>query len=128
MKIAISTSGASIDAPYDPRFGRSAQFCVIDLESDEWVVVPNPAIGASGGAGVQVAQYITEQGAGVVVSGAYGPNAYDTLFAAGIEMYLAPAGTGLSVADLVKGYRENQLQKAAGPSHGGHHGGRRGAD
>ena len=49
MKIAISTSGAGLDAPYNPRFGRAAQFCIIDDESDSLEIIPNPAINAAGG-------------------------------------------------------------------------------
>ena len=90
-------------------------------------MTPNPALGATGGAGVQAAQFITEHGASVVVSGAFGPNAFDALAAVGIEMYLAPGGADFSVSELVKRYKDHQLQKASGPSHGGHHGGRRGA-
>jgi predicted Fe-Mo cluster-binding NifX family protein len=126
MKIAISTSGASIDAPYDPRFGRAAHFCIIDEESEDWEATPNPAISASGGAGVQAAQFIAGKEVKIVISGAFGPNAFDTLDAAGIKMYLAPAGENLTVSDLLKAYRDRQLNQAQAPSHGGHHGGRRG--
>ncbi len=126
MKIAISTSGASIDAPYDPRFGRAAQFCIIDEKSEDWEAIPNPAINASGGAGVQAAQFIAGKGANIVISGAFGPNAFDTLDAAGIKMYRAPVGENLTVSDLLKAFKEQQLEQAQAPSHGGHHGGRRG--
>jgi predicted Fe-Mo cluster-binding NifX family protein len=124
MKIAISTSGTGLDVPFDPRFGRALYFCVID-DQDGWEAVPNPAINAAGGAGVQAAQLIAQQGVDVVISGAFGPNAFDALDAAGIQMYLAPAGENLTVAELLKVYQENKLQKAREASHGGYHSGRR---
>lgn len=126
MKIAISTSGADIEAPYDPRFGRAAQFCIIESETGEWYVFPNLAIHASGGAGVQAAQFVAEKGAEVVISGAYGPNAYDTLEAAQIAAYLAPGGGSFSVAELVQSFKDGQLEQASVASHKGYHSGRRG--
>jgi len=125
MKIAISTSGVVLDAPYDPRFGRAAHFCIIDDESEGWDTIPNPAINASGGAGVQAAQLIAQKGVNVVISGAFGPNAFDALEAAGIQMYLAPSGGNLTVSDLLKAYQDNQLDQAQAASHGGYHSGRR---
>jgi len=32
MKVAISTTGQTLDAPLDPRFGRARNFLVYDLE------------------------------------------------------------------------------------------------
>ena len=126
MKIAISTSGADIDAPYDPRFGRAAQFCIIDSETGEWQLYPNSAIHASGGAGVQAAQFVSGNGAEVVISGAYGPNAFDTLDAAQIVAYLAPGGGSFTVAELFQLYKDGKLEQAKTASHKGHHSGRRG--
>lgn len=126
MKIAISTSGADIDAPYDPRFGRAAQFCIVDSETGEWQLHPNSAIHASGGAGVQAAQFVSQKGAEVVISGAYGPNAFDTLEAAQIAAYLAPGGGSFTVSELVQLYKDGKLEQAKTASHKGHHSGRRG--
>ncbi len=92
MRIAISTTGADLEAAYDPRFGRAAQFCLVDSETGAWQVISNPAMQAAGGAGVQASQFVAAQGVQVVISGAYGPNAFDTLEAAGISAYLAPSG------------------------------------
>jgi predicted Fe-Mo cluster-binding NifX family protein len=125
MKIAISTSGTSIDAPYDPRFGRATRFCLYDEGNGDWETIPNPAVEASGGAGVQAARLIAQEGVSVVISGAFGPNAFDTLDTAGIKMYLAPPGENRTVSDLIKAYHDHQLEQAATPSRGGQRGGRR---
>ncbi len=125
MRIAISTTGADLEAAYDPRFGRAAQFCLVDSETGAWQVVSNPAMQAAGGAGVQASQFVAAQGVQVVISGAYGPNAFDTLEAAGISAYLAPSGNH-KVADLVKLFREQKLEQARAASHQGHHSRRRG--
>lgn len=124
MKIAIPTSGTSLDAPYDPRFGRATWFCLFDEGNGGWETVPNPAINASGGAGVQAARLIAQEGVSVVISGAFGPNAFDALDVAGIKMYLAPSGGDMTVSDLIEAYQNHRLSLAQSPSQGGHHGGR----
>jgi len=123
MKLAISISGNKLDSPFDPRFGRAAAFCLVDSDTGAWTVHENPALSASGGAGVQAAQFIAKLGAQAVVSGAYGPNAFDTLSPAGVEMYLAPTGENLTAADVLALFKAGKLGKAEAATHAGHHGG-----
>jgi predicted Fe-Mo cluster-binding NifX family protein len=122
MKLAISISGNKLESPFDPRFGRAAAFCLVDSETNEWTAHENPALSASSGAGVQAAQFIAKLGAQAVVSGAYGPNAFDTLSPAGIEMYLAPTGVTLTVADVLVLFKAGKLSKTATATNAGHHG------
>ena len=60
MKLAISISGNTLDSPFDARFGRAAAFCIVDTETGEWQAFENPALSASGGAGVQASQFVAE--------------------------------------------------------------------
>ena len=116
-------SGKTLDSPFDSRFGRAAFFCIVDTETDQCNVFDNPAISASVGAGVQAAQFVAEKGAQAVISGAFGPNAYDTLAASEIKMFLAPVNevyTGQKIVDL---FREGKLEQTNEATHGGHHGG-----
>ena len=46
---------------------------------------------ASGGAGVQTAQFLADRGVKAVITGNVGPNAIRVLNAAGISVYVAPA-------------------------------------
>jgi len=123
MKIAISTTDQNLNAAFDPRFGRAAYFCIFDTDSGATTYTPNPALGVSGGAGVQAAQFIADQGVDAVISGSFGPNAFKTLQAAKIAAYLAPAEDKLRATDLLERYRAGQLKQATAPSHAGHHGG-----
>ena len=122
MKLAISSSGTTLDSPFDARFGRAAAFCLVDSETGIWTTHANPALAAAGGAGVQAAQVVATLGAQAVVSGAYGPKAYDTLSAAGIARMLAPANDAHSVAEVVALFKAGQLTQAGAASHNGHHG------
>ena len=124
MKLAISISGNTLDSPFDARFGRAAAFCIVDTKTGEWQAFDNPALSASGGAGVQAAQFVARQGAEAVISGAFGPNAFDTLAASEIEMYLAPAMKP-TAAEILDMFNAGELTKAEAATHEGHHGGRR---
>jgi len=122
MKLAISISGKTLDSPFDSRFGRAAAFCIIDTETGEWQAFDNPALTASGGAGVQASQFVAEQGAQAVVSGAFGPNAFDTLSAAEVAMYLAPGNEAHTAAEILNMFKAGQVTKAEAATHKGYHG------
>jgi len=119
MKLAISANGAQFEAQLDARFGRCAYFIFVDAEIDAWEASPNPAINARGGAGTQAAQFIANQGAQAVISGHFGPNAFEALDAAGIKMYAASGGR---VDTVVEEFSSGQLKKVTAPGSSGHHG------
>ncbi len=56
MKVLISASAPKLESSLDPRFGRAAYFLVVDSDTLEWTALENPAVHASGGAGIQAAQ------------------------------------------------------------------------
>lgn len=102
MTIAISVNADSDDALPDPRFGRAAAFMLVDADTGSRQIIANPAVNASGGAGVQAAEFIIGQGAKAVISGSFGPKAAKVLAAAGIKMIEAQAN---SVDDLLRHYQ-----------------------
>ena len=79
MKLCITSSGQNLDDTIDPRFGRCQYFIMVDSESMRFEAIQNPAISAGGGAGIQAAQLVANQGAEVVLTGNVGPNAFNTL-------------------------------------------------
>jgi predicted Fe-Mo cluster-binding NifX family protein len=123
MKLAISVAGHTLDSAFDARFGRAAAFCIVDADTGAWTAHANPALTAAGGAGVQAAQRVAALGAQAVVSGAYGPKAYDTLSMAAIGMFLAPTDEPRSAAEILALFKAGALAEARAPSHHGHHGG-----
>lgn len=107
MKVAFTTSGNTLDAPMDPRFGRAAGFIVYDTDSDTFEAVDNRQIlNAAQGAGIQAAESIVRHGAGSIVTGHCGPNAFRALSAAGIRIYTTQAAT---VAEALEAYRAGAL-------------------
>lgn len=119
MRIAISSSGPDLDAQVDPRFGRCQYFIFVDPETLEFEAVANTNIGASGGAGIASAQMVASKGVEAVLTGNCGPNAYETLSAAGIHVITSATGT---VRNAVDRYKKGQWQEATEPSVTAHFG------
>jgi predicted Fe-Mo cluster-binding NifX family protein len=113
MRVAISSTGPKLDARMDQRFGRCPCFVVVDPASEEFEVLDNQAAMMSGGAGIQAAQIVVNSGAGAVITGNLGPNAADTLTAAGVKTYLGASGT---VRQALKQYKTGRLQESRGPT------------
>ena len=113
MKICVTSTGPSLDAPVDPRFGRCQYFVIVETETMEYEAMPNPSIGASGGAGIQAAQTVAGKGVGVVVTGNLGPNATQTLTASGIQMVTGASGT---VRDAIEQYKSGGLSQTTSPT------------
>ncbi len=119
MKILLTATSPSIDSNVDPRYGRGAYFIVVDPDTMEWQAHPNPGIGASGGAGSLAAQFASNQQASSVVSGDFGPNAYNALQAAGIAMYLF--GSSATVKEAIENFKAGLLESVGAPTGPGHH-------
>jgi predicted Fe-Mo cluster-binding NifX family protein len=119
MKIAVSATAPNLDAEVDPRFGRCQYFIIVDPQSMEFEALDNSNAMAAGGAGISTAQMIASKGAEVVLTGNCGPNAYQTLSAAGIQVITGFSG---SIRDAVEAYKAGRLQPNTQPSVGSHHG------
>ncbi|MEM3458403.1 MAG: NifB/NifX family molybdenum-iron cluster-binding protein [Candidatus Bathyarchaeia archaeon] len=119
MKICVSASANSLDAPIDPRFGRCPYFVIVDSETMQFEAIPNVASGTMGGAGIQAAQTIASKGAKVLITGNVGPNAFQALSAAGIKIVTGAAGT---VREVVEKYKRGELEGTSAPTVGGHFG------
>ncbi|MDA0524344.1 NifB/NifX family molybdenum-iron cluster-binding protein [Methanococcoides alaskense] len=113
MKICVTATDKNISAAVDLRFGRCPYFILVDSETMEFKAVDNPAASASGGAGIQAAQNISDKGIDILLTGSIGPNAFPILSAAGIRVMTGASG---SVTDAISQYKEGQLQETGGPT------------
>ncbi len=111
MKIAISSMGDNLDAQVSSIFGRCPYLLLVDTESMDCRAHPNPAVGASGGAGIQAAQFVVEQGAEALLTGNVGPNAMGVLQAANVPVYPTWVGTARQAVDA---FTQGQLQAVSG--------------
>lgn len=119
MKICITSQGDSVSSEVDPRFGRCQYFIIADTETEEVQTVKNSNIDSMGGAGIQSGQFISEKKIKIVLTGNVGPNAYQTLKAAGVEIITGVSG---KVADAIEKYKKGEYKTTDGPSVDSHFG------
>ncbi|MFA0821801.1 MAG: NifB/NifX family molybdenum-iron cluster-binding protein [Methanomethylovorans sp.] len=110
MKICVTTKDNSPEVETDPHFGRCMYFMFVDTETMQKEFIKNPFAAESQGAGVRAAQYITDHGADVLISGNPGPNAVSVMETAGIRIVKYPEMKAmeavqkfLGINNLVKG-------------------------
>jgi len=119
MKICITSEGGSLDSKVDPRFGRCQYFIIADTDTLEFEAIVNPNIESMGGAGIQSAQLVSSKQVKAVVTGNVGPNAFQTLQAAGIEIFTGASGT---IKEVIEKYKRGEFKAVSGPSVGSHAG------
>jgi predicted Fe-Mo cluster-binding NifX family protein len=110
MKIAFTTSGDSLTAAIDNRFGRAPKFLIYDLDNDSFVMIDNDQnMNAAQGAGVQSAETVARSGAKALITGHCGPKAFRVLNAADITIYTSDART---IDEALNQYRTGKLTAA----------------
>ncbi len=119
VKIAISATGPGLDANVDPRFGRCQYFIIVDAETMQFETLENSSGAAAGGAGISAAQMVANKGAEIALTGNCGPNAYQTLSAAGVQVISGVSGT---VRNAVEAYKAGRLQPSVQPNVESHYG------
>jgi predicted Fe-Mo cluster-binding NifX family protein len=123
MRLIVSANGSGLDASFSPLFGRCSQFVAVDSVTLECEDVPNEAMNAAGGAGIQAAQLVVSSGADAVITGQIGPNAQRVLEATGVPVLLFVGGG--TVRDAVVAHNANTLIRASAatvPARGGNAG------
>lgn len=120
MQIAISLQeNKGLDSKISTIFGRCPYFMFIDPQDKSLKIKENAAKSASGGAGIQAAQMIVDQGAEAVISGNMGPNAHSVLLSANIPLYQFSSG---SAQEALEAYLQGNLTALNGPSTAAHSG------
>lgn len=113
MKICVTSEGVNLDSKIDPRFGRCQYFIIADADTLEFEAVGNPNIESMGGAGIQSAQLVASKKIKAVLTGNVGPNAFQALQAAGIEVFTGASGT---IKDAIEKYKKGEFKAVSGPS------------
>ena len=120
MKIAVTASdNRGLSAEIDSRFGRTPYFAVIETDNMKVDFIDNKAGSTASGAGVKAAQIMADLGVEAVISGNFGPKAFQGLQAAGIKLFSVKEG---SIEDAVDGYKAGRLQELSEPTSNSHAG------
>ncbi len=119
MKLGISSTGPDLESNVDARFGRCPYFIIYDTDTKKFEAVSNESAMASGGAGIQAAQFVKDKGAEVVLTGNVGPNAISGLNAAKISVAIGVTGTVKeAIEKFLAGEYELTSQANVGPHFG----------
>ena len=120
MKIAITAQGKELSSEIDLRFGRAKWIIVVvvDSETGDFTAYDNVVnLNATQGAGIQTGQNIANTGVEAVITGNIGPNAFKTLNAAGVKMFLAETQT---VQQALDSFKAGKLKEVNGANVEGH--------
>ncbi len=115
IKIIAATTKGGLDDAISPVFGRSQTFSVVEVKGGEiksTSIISNPYTASMGGAGIQAAQLVINEGANAVIAGSFGPNAYSVLAQAGVEIVQAQG----IVRDVIMKYLRGEIKAMSQPS------------
>lgn len=107
MRIGIPATDKTLESQVDARFGRCPYFVIVDMETDEVKAIPNAASRASGGAGIQAAQKLVDEGVEAIIGANFGPNAFLTLSHGGIKIF---NGSG-TISAVIEQFKKGELQE-----------------
>jgi predicted Fe-Mo cluster-binding NifX family protein/ferredoxin len=119
MKIAVTSTGPTLDDNVEARFGRCPYFLIIDTDTIQFEAIENPNIALGGGAGIQSAQLMSQKGVTAILTGNCGPNAYNVFGQAGIQVIVGVSGP---VRNAVEQFKTGALSSATGPNVASHFG------
>ena len=123
--IAVPTFGeGGLQSFINPRFGRCESFTFVKLLNNEIAsvnVVSNAAAGAMGGAGIQSAQILGNNGATEVIVGQLGPNAFYGLNSLNLTIYQI-GQQNITVNEAIKLLIEGKLTPLSNANVGAHYG------
>ena len=72
MKVAITSTGNSLESKLDQRFGRCGVFIIYDTETKGMEYIPNPNKDAQSGAGPASVQLVASKNVRKIISGEFG--------------------------------------------------------
>jgi len=119
MKVAISSSGGTLESNVDQRFARCPYYIIYDTNSGSFEAIKNESSLEGGGAGVRAAQRISDMGVEAVISGNIGPSAFRVLSAASIKIYSGASGY---IKDVVEDLKSGKYSEISNPNVDSHFG------
>ena len=118
MKIAITGQDKELSCDIDLRFGRAKWLIVVDTKTGDFQAHDNKVnLNAAQGAGIQTGQNIANLGVEAVITGNVGPNAFKTLGAANVRIFLAEKQTVQDAIDLFKAGKLKEVDQASVEGH-----------
>ena len=121
MKLAISSTGKTLEDNIDMRFGRCAYFLIVEIEDKEIKnvkAIENHAAMQTGGAGITAAQIVANEKVDAIITVNIGPRAFDVFQQLGIKIYQAQGKIKDAIEQFINGELK-EISAATGPMHFG---------
>ena len=123
MKIAISSTGKTLESDVDVRFGRCKYFLIVEVDKKKkeiknFKAIENIAKEQMGGAGITAGETIANEKVDVVITTNLGPRAFSVFEQFEIKAYSGQGKIKDVVQDFIKG-KLKELTNATGPQHVG---------
>ena len=121
MRIAISSTGKTLENEIDARFGRCNYFLIIEIENEKVKsvkAIENTAKAQMGGAGITAGEIVANEKVDAVITTNLGPRAFSIFDQFGIKIY---QGQG-KIKDVLQNFIDGKLTEmtnATGPQHTG---------
>ncbi len=122
MKIAVPVDENTQNTNVCVSFGRAPYFLFFDTKTKQTYFVHNSAASSTGGAGIQAAQIIVDNGVDVLLTPRCGEQAADVLIAADIALYKTFSGSAQDNLDAFAADKFSELDDIHAGFHG--HGGK----
>jgi len=121
MKIAISSTGKTLESDVDARFGRCAYFLIVEIENKKVKnvkAIENTAKAQMGGAGITAGEIVANEKVNAVITTNLGPRAFSVFDQFGIKVYFGQGKIKNVVQDLISD-KLTEMSGATGPMHMG---------
>ena len=105
MKIAITSTGETLNATIDSRFGRCAYFAIYNTETKSTEFILNPGKEAQEGAGPAAVQFVAAHKVSKIVSGEFGMKIKSLLESLNIEM-ITNKDSATKIVDIIELYKQ----------------------
>lgn len=100
MKVAITSTGNSLEGKLDQRFGRCSFFVIYDTETGGTEFIPNPNKDALNGAGPASVQIVASRNVSKIISGEFGIKIKSLLDSLKIQMIVIK-DTEKTIQDII---------------------------
>lgn len=101
MLIAVSSKGVTLNSQVDERFGRAEYFIIYDTKTNCFETLDNKTNAKSSqGVGIKSVELLSSKNIDLVISGNFGPQAFNALKTAGIKAALWSNGKVSESIDL----------------------------
>lgn len=104
MKVAITSTGNTLDSILDPRFGRCAFFVVYDTENESMEFIPNPNKDIEEGAGTASVHLVASRNVSKIIAGEFGIKIKSLLDSLKIQMII-PGNPEVQVKTIIERFK-----------------------